>query len=75
MTPQQQAIAEEALAEALAGNRARAIAERLGIATQSVHQWKVVPPRRALIVSEISGVRLARLRPDVYPAEQEASNG
>lgn len=67
MSPEQRAVAEQALAEALTGEHAvRKIAEKTGITTQAVHNWTVVPPIRALAVSEITGVPCHRLRPDLY---------
>lgn len=73
MTPEQQASAEQALAEILTGEHiVRQIAEKLGITTPAIYQWKVVPPRRVLAVSDITGIPCHRLRPDMY---REATHG
>lgn len=46
--------------------RAKAIADRCGIARQAVYQWDVVPEGRVDAVSEVSEVPKADLRPDLY---------
>ena len=45
-------------------NRAE-LARRLGITGVSVHNWKIVPEQRLKKVSEILGVPMEVLRPDL----------
>lgn len=64
MTPQ------EALT--LAKQRAHgpaALAAKLGISSQAVVQWDIVPPRRVLAVEAATGVSRHELRPDLYPRD------
>lgn len=48
------------------------LATSLGITKQAVAQWDEVPPLRVLGVERASGVSRHELRPDLYPAEDEA---
>lgn len=47
-------------------------ARLIGITAQAVSQWDEVPPLRVLAVERISGVSRQELRPDLYPAAEEA---
>lgn len=47
------------------------LAAELGITKQAVHQWRKVPPERAMEVSRLSGMPLHELRPDIYPEPAE----
>lgn len=38
------------------------------ITVSGVSQWKLCPPHRVLVVSQVSGVPSHELRPDLYPA-------
>lgn len=74
LTPEQNTIAEQALAEAIkrAGGTLK-LATHLRLSHQAVGQWKICPPLRVLAVSRLGGVPTYRLRPDLYPAPMEAS--
>jgi hypothetical protein len=48
------------------GGHMRTIADRLGIKRQAPYTWKQVPAEHALVVSEISGLSLHDIRPDIY---------
>jgi DNA-binding transcriptional regulator YdaS (Cro superfamily) len=50
------------------GNLA-ALAEKLGITTQALSQWRRVPPTRVLEVERITGISRNALRPDIYPVD------
>ena len=45
-----------------------ALAKELGVTHSAVSQWTVVPAKHAQKVSEITGVSLHDLRPDIFPA-------
>lgn len=45
------------------------LAEKLGVASQAISQWKRVPVLRVLDVERITEVPRTKLRPDVYPAD------
>lgn len=47
-------------------------ARLIGVTPQAVSQWDEVPPLRVLAVEGASGVSRSELRPDLYPAEDEA---
>ena len=54
------------------GTRSR-IAEAVGIANSTVTEWKQIPPKHAMVVSNITGVPVHVLRPDIFPTpHQEA---
>jgi DNA-binding transcriptional regulator YdaS (Cro superfamily) len=53
-----------------AGGGATAIARELGIAHSSVLGWRVVPAERCMRVSQLTGIALHTLRPDVYPSPE-----
>lgn len=60
---------EEALVEAvriIGGPAAVGRAFEPPISSQAVSQWRVVPPERCLRLSELSGVSVHLLRPDIY---------
>jgi DNA-binding transcriptional regulator YdaS (Cro superfamily) len=65
------ATPQEALEQAkkAAGGQG-ALAKELGISTQAIGQWSVVPAERVLDVERITKVRRELLRPDIYPTEQ-----
>ncbi len=42
------------------------LARQLGVKRQAVFAWKRIPAERARKVSEITGIPLADLRPDLY---------
>lgn len=44
------------------------LATCLGITRYAVHHWDVIPPRHLLKVSEITGIPLPDLRPDLAGA-------
>lgn len=69
MTPEQRVIAKQALAEALASSEhvVRDLAVQEGITRQSIYQWGLCPPHRAIAVEALTGVPRQRLRPDLYP--------
>ena len=46
-----------------------------GISSQAVSQWRRVPPLRVLEVERATGVSRNRLRPDMYPLEEQAEAG
>jgi DNA-binding transcriptional regulator YdaS (Cro superfamily) len=50
-----------------------ALAKALDISSQSISGWSRVPAERVLQVERLSGVSRHELRPDLYPAESEAS--
>ena len=52
-----------------AGNQTK-LAEKLGVSRQVIHSWTitgVIPVRRVLKVSEVTGIPAHVLRPDIYP--------
>lgn len=42
------------------------LGRRLGIAWQSVQQWKQIPANRLIEIERVTGVPRERLRPDLY---------
>jgi len=50
----------------------KAIADACGVTSQNVSQWRKIPPRHCLMISEITGIPLHVLREDVYPAPVHA---
>lgn len=50
------------------------IARRFGIQRQAVNGWRRVPAERALLVAEMSGLPLHKIRPDLYPPSAAASD-
>lgn len=60
-------VAAAALKEAIAAAGGQSeLARKLEISRQAVHRWKVAPVRHVRALSELSGVSLDRLRPDLY---------
>lgn len=49
----------------------RKLAELMGIKHPSFYVWDQVPAKRARLISELTGVPLHEIRPDVYPAPEE----
>ncbi|TAN61467.1 MAG: hypothetical protein EPN20_12430 [Magnetospirillum sp.] len=66
-------IAREALREAKKAVGTVKLAQGLGIRSQAVSGWYMVPPRRVLDVERLSGVPRWRLRPDLYPSPEAAA--
>ncbi|GAN49669.1 Cro/CI family transcriptional regulator [Methylobacterium radiotolerans] len=69
----QRQLMREALNRAVRAVRFKAaLARAIGISTQAVDKWDVVPAERVLKVEEITGVSRHDLRPDVFgPAPEE----
>ena len=47
------------------------LARQLGVSRQADSQWREVPPRKARKVSEITGIPLADICPDLYRGIQQ----
>lgn len=60
------------LAKERAGGTAK-LAERLGITSQAISQWRKVPVERVADVEAATGVPRSVLRPDVYPPGREVA--
>lgn len=54
-----------------AGGQA-ALARELNITRSAVHHWDVVPSHQAGRVSQLTGIPLHELRPDVFPLPASA---
>ena len=52
------------------GSRAE-LARRLGLSRQAMHCWVRVPLNRLKLVSRITGIPAAVLRPDLFDSEQK----
>jgi DNA-binding transcriptional regulator YdaS (Cro superfamily) len=64
-----QATPREAVDRAIKGaSSSAALAAKLGVTRQALSQWRRVPSMRARAVSEITGVPLHELRPDLWPS-------
>jgi DNA-binding transcriptional regulator YdaS (Cro superfamily) len=50
-----------------------ALARGLGIKMPSLYSWQKVPSTRVLAIERLTGISRARLRPDLYPAEQHGT--
>lgn len=48
-----------------------ALSRQIGITRQAISQWDRIPAEQCRQVSEISGVPLHELRPDIYPEPAE----
>jgi len=59
----------EVRAELRRGNLSE-IARKLGVRKQAVSGWQRVPAERVQSVSEITGIPVWRLRPDVFKAPE-----
>jgi DNA-binding transcriptional regulator YdaS (Cro superfamily) len=66
------AVALEEAKEAVNGNTGLSRALSGKITPQAVSQWKQVPAERVLDVERATGVPRHRLRPDLYPASENA---
>lgn len=62
--------AKRSALEAIGG--ATRLAEALGVTRSAVSQWPRVPAERVIDVERITGVPRHELRPDIYPAPQQA---
>ena len=62
-------LAEQAIGAAGGG---AALGRALKLKRQAVYQWKRVPSHQVLEVERITGLPRHRLRPDLYPAPNEA---
>jgi hypothetical protein len=49
------------------------LASQLGITPQAINAWRRVPADRVLEVERATGVSRRVLRPDLYPADEEAA--
>ena len=54
------------------GGGITAFAEALGVKHPSIHNWRRIPSERVLQVEKITGIPRHLLRPDLYPAEEDA---
>jgi DNA-binding transcriptional regulator YdaS (Cro superfamily) len=62
-----------ALKEAIRrGGGLTAVSHALGVKVQSVHNWEMCPPARCIALSNLTGVSIHTLRPDVFGEEKEA---
>lgn len=52
--------------------RRQKLADALNIYASALSQWNQVPATRATEVSDITGIPLHELRPDVFPAPTKA---
>jgi len=44
-----------------------------GITPQAISQWRVVPAKRVLMVSKVTGIACHDIRPDLYPLPEDAA--
>ena len=51
-----------------------ALGQKLGISAQAISEWRRVPAERVLQVQNATGVPRSRLRPDLYPIEDERTH-
>jgi DNA-binding transcriptional regulator YdaS (Cro superfamily) len=49
------------------------LAKLLGVTTQAISQWEVIPMQRVLEIEHITGVDRERLRPDLFRRRKRAS--
>lgn len=56
-----------------AGIVASAVAVELQITQSAISQWDQIPAERVLKIEQITGIPRGKLRPDLYPADREAS--
>ena len=61
--------------KAVKGNTGLSRALNGGITPQAISQWKQVPAERVLDVEQATGVSRHRLRPDIYPLQEQAEAG
>lgn len=47
------------------------VARALKITHGAVSQWKRVPAERVIVVAALTGIPRERLRPDLYPPDEE----
>jgi DNA-binding transcriptional regulator YdaS (Cro superfamily) len=65
---------DEALQDAArAAGGIRALSRKLGTSHQAVAQWDRAPASRVLEIERYTGVSRHRLRPDLYPVEENGS--
>lgn len=60
------------LAKERAGGTAK-LAEKLGITSQAISQWRRIPVERVLEIETATGVPRSVLRPDIYPPAREGA--
>jgi DNA-binding transcriptional regulator YdaS (Cro superfamily) len=59
--------------KAVKGNTGLSRALNGEITPQAISQWKQVPAERVLDVERATGISRHKLRPDLYPSEQESA--
>lgn len=65
----------EKLLEWIKAKRGRGteLANALGVTPGAVHQWNKVPAERMGAVSQVTGIPLRELRPDIYAAAETSA--
>ena len=61
--------------KAVKGNTGLSRALNGEITPQAISQWKQVPAERVLDVERATGVSRHKLRPDIYPVQEQAEAG
>jgi len=52
---------------------ATAVAEALGVTRQAISRWKRIPIRHIPKISELTGLSVQQIRPDLFASEKPAS--